>query len=79
MASAWWPVEWGSPGGGPEVAKREKNCSKIALKFDADYGMHLGSENMGKYAPAGRKTDGKECQNRARVDHTANSRARSRI
>ena len=39
---------FGVPVVGPEAAKRDKNSTKIALKFDADYGMHLGSENMGK-------------------------------
>ena len=38
----------GVPVGGPEAAKRDKNWSKIALKFNADYGMHFGSENIGK-------------------------------
>ena len=31
----------GVPVGGPEAPKREK-VDKIALKFDADYGMHFG-------------------------------------
>ena len=33
----------GVPVGGPEAAKRDKNWTKIALKFNADYGMHFGT------------------------------------
>ena len=33
----------GVPVGGPEATKRDKNSTKIALKFDADYGMHFGT------------------------------------
>ena len=29
----------GVPVGCPEATKRDKNWTKIALKFDADYGM----------------------------------------
>ena len=60
----------GVPVGGPEAAKRDKNWTKIALKFDADYGMHFGTPNIGKM-------EGKGYQNGAKVDHTASSRARS--
>ena len=50
------------PVGGPEAAKRIKNCTKIVLKFDADFGMHFGSENIGKWVPTGSKIDEKACQ-----------------
>ena len=67
----------GVPVGGPEAAKRDKNWTKIALKFDADYGMHFGTQNIGKWASTGSKMEGKGYQNGAKVDHTASSRARS--
>ena len=61
----------GVPVGGAEAAKRSKTWTKIALKFDADYGVHFGITNIGKWASTGSKMEGNGCQNGAKVDHTA--------
>ena len=45
------------PVGGPAAAKRDKNCTKIVLKFDVNYGMHLGTKKNRKIG-ADRKQNG---------------------
>ena len=45
----------GVPVGGPEAAKRDTKSTKIALKSDADYGMHFGSKKYRKVGADRRK------------------------
>ena len=61
----------------PRAAKNDKNCTKLALKFEAAFGMYFGNENIEKWVPTGSQMEGKVCQKRAKIDHKVRRSARS--